>query len=197
MYSGIFRHATNLLALSCMPACGDNGPEPSRGVPRGDAAVGRKSSNPAQHTQLALCEAHNPPFRRPELTIPPCISGYFSLGRGASRWTTGPSDPGAPEPSTLDHIQSSAPNASVSSMGTATAWHEINKRVPWATFCGACGSTIGSTIEPSQITRSQPINIFFCQTNIAVSNHPCSRLPQQISIPLQRRSTLCASHAHR
>ena len=29
----------------------------------------------------------------------------------------------------------------------------------------------------------------FFQTNIAVSNHPCSRLPQQILIPLQRRST--------
>ena len=41
---------------------GDNDPEPSRGVPRGDAAFGRKSSNPAQHTQLALWEAHNPPF---------------------------------------------------------------------------------------------------------------------------------------
>ena len=53
----------------------------------------------------------------------------------------------------------------------------------------ACGSTNGSTIQPSQITRSQPNNAFFCQTNIAVSNHPCSRLPQQISIPLQRRST--------
>ena len=55
--------------------------------------------------------------------------------------------------------------------------------------CGACGSTSGSTIQPSQITRSQPNNTLFCQTNIAVSNHPCSRLPQQISIPLQRRST--------
>ena len=52
-----------------------------------------------------------------------------------------------------------------------------------------CGSTNGSTIQPSQITRSQPNNTFFCQTNIAVSNHPCSRLPQQTSIPLQRRST--------
>ena len=63
--------------------CGDNDPEPSRGVPRGDAAFGCKSSNPAQHTQLALWEAHNPPLRRPELPTPPCISGYFSLGRGS------------------------------------------------------------------------------------------------------------------
>ena len=55
--------------------------------------------------------------------------------------------------------------------------------------CGACGCTNGSTIQPSQITRSQPNTTFFCQTNIAVSNHPCSCLPQQISIPLQRRST--------
>ena len=55
--------------------------------------------------------------------------------------------------------------------------------------CGACGSTSGSTIQPSQITRFQPNNTFFCQTNIEVSNHPCSRLPQQISTPLQRRST--------
>ena len=61
---------------------GDNDPEPSRGVPRGDAAFGRKSSNPAQHTQLALWEAHNPPLRRPELPTQPCISGYVSLGRG-------------------------------------------------------------------------------------------------------------------
>ena len=31
---------------------------------------------------------------------------------------------------------------------------------------------------------------FFCLTNIAVSNHPCARLPLQTSIPLQRRSTV-------
>ena len=55
--------------------------------------------------------------------------------------------------------------------------------------CSACGSTNGSTIQPSQKTRSQPNNTFICQTNISVSNHPCSRLPQQISITLQRRST--------
>ena len=55
--------------------------------------------------------------------------------------------------------------------------------------CGACGGTNGSTIQPSQIARSQPNNTFFGQTNIAVSNHPCSRMPQQISTPLQRRST--------
>ena len=54
---------------------------------------------------------------------------------------------------------------------------------------GACGSTNGSTIQPSQITRSQPNNTFICQTNIALCNNPCSRLTQQISIPLQRRST--------
>ena len=60
---------------------------------------------------------------------------------------------------------------------------------PQGYACGAFGSTNGYTIQPSQITRSQPNNTFFCQTNIAVSNHPCSRLPQQISIPLQRRST--------
>ena len=71
--------------LECDVIHGHNEPEPSRGVPRGDAAFGRKSSNPAQHTQLALWEAHNPPFRRPELPTPPCISGYFSLGRGTSR----------------------------------------------------------------------------------------------------------------
>ena len=60
---------------------------------------------------------------------------------------------------------------------------------PQGYVCGACGRTSGSTIQPSQITRSQPNNTFFCQTNIAVSNHPCSRLLQQILIPLQRRST--------
>ena len=47
-----------------------------------------------------------------------------------------------------------------------------------------CDSTNGSTIQPSQNTRSQPNNTFLCQTNIAVSNHPCYRLTQQISIPL-------------
>ena len=41
---------------------GDNDPEPLRGVPRGDSAFGRKSSNQAQRTQLALLEAHNPLF---------------------------------------------------------------------------------------------------------------------------------------
>ena len=71
------------------------------------------------------------------------------------------------------------------------------QKSPHGYVCGACGSMNGSTIQPSQIPRSQPIDTFFCQTNIAVSNHPCSRLPQQILIPLQRRSTLCASHAHR
>ena len=60
---------------------------------------------------------------------------------------------------------------------------------PQGYVCGACGSTNGSSIQPSQIARYQPNNTFFCQTNIAVSNHPCSRLLQQISIPLQRRST--------
>ena len=63
------------------------------------------------------------------------------------------------------------------------------KESPGLRFCGACGSTNGSTIQPSQITRSQQDNTFFCQTNIAVSNHPCSCLPQHILIPLQRRST--------
>ena len=63
------------------------------------------------------------------------------------------------------------------------------KKSPQGYVCGAYGSTSGSTIQPSQITRSQPNNTFICQANIAVSNHPCSRLPQQISIPLQRRST--------
>ena len=52
-----------------------------------------------------------------------------------------------------------------------------------------CGSTNGSTIQPSKITRSQPNETFICQMNIAVSNHPCSRLPQQILMPLQRRRT--------
>ena len=60
---------------------------------------------------------------------------------------------------------------------------------PQVLHCGACGSTNGSTILHSQITRYQPNNTFFCQTNIAVCNHPCSRLPQQTSIPIQRRST--------
>ena len=64
------------------------------------------------------------------------------------------------------------------------------QKSPQSYVCGACGSTNGSTIQPSEITRSQPNNNFFCQTNIAVSNHPCSRLPQQTSIPLQRRSTV-------
>ena len=63
------------------------------------------------------------------------------------------------------------------------------QKSPQGYVCGACGSTNGSTIQPSQITRSQPNNTFFCQTNIAVSNYPCSRLPQQILIPLQRHST--------
>ena len=63
------------------------------------------------------------------------------------------------------------------------------QRRPQGYVFGACGSTNGSTIQTSQITRSQPNNTFFCQTNIAVRNYPCSRLPQQISIPLQRRST--------
>ena len=64
------------------------------------------------------------------------------------------------------------------------------QKSPQGYVCGACGSTNGSTIQPWQITRSQPNNTFFCQTNIAVSNHPCSRFPQQTSIPLQRRSTV-------
>ena len=63
------------------------------------------------------------------------------------------------------------------------------QKSPQGHACGACGSTNGSTIQPSRKTRSQPNNTFICQTNISVSNHPCSRLPQQISIPLQRRST--------
>ena len=63
------------------------------------------------------------------------------------------------------------------------------QKSPQGYACGACGRTNGSTIQPSQITRSQPKNTFFCQANIAVSNHPCTRLPQQISMPLQRRST--------
>ena len=63
------------------------------------------------------------------------------------------------------------------------------QKSPQGYVCGAYGSTNCSTIQPSQTTRSQPNNNFFCQTNIAVSNHPCSRLPQQILIPLQRRST--------
>ena len=60
---------------------------------------------------------------------------------------------------------------------------------PQGYACVACGSTNGSTIQPSHITRSQRNNTFFCQTNIAVSSHPSSRLPQLISTPLQRRST--------
>ena len=64
------------------------------------------------------------------------------------------------------------------------------QRSPQGYVCGACGSTNGSTIQPSQITRSQPNNTFFCQTNIAVSSHPCSHLPQQTSIPLQHCSTV-------
>ena len=63
------------------------------------------------------------------------------------------------------------------------------QNVPQRYVCGTCGSTNGSTIQPSQITRSQPNNTFFCQTNIAVSNHPFSCLTQQISMPFQRRST--------
>ena len=63
------------------------------------------------------------------------------------------------------------------------------QKSPQGNVCGACGSTNGSTIQPSLITRSQPNNTFICQTNIAVSNYPCSRLPQQTSMPLQRRST--------
>ena len=43
--------------------------------------------------------------------------------------------------------------------------------------------------NPRRLRCLNPNNTFFCQTNIAVSNHPCSHLPQQISIPLQRRST--------
>ena len=53
----------NMLRPNDNKTGGDNDPEPSRGDPRGDAAFGRKSLNPAQHTQLALLEAHNPPFR--------------------------------------------------------------------------------------------------------------------------------------
>ena len=64
------------------------------------------------------------------------------------------------------------------------------QKSPQGYVCGACGSTNGSTIQPSQIARSQPNNTFICQTNIAVSNHTCSRSPQQTSIPLQRRSTV-------
>ena len=71
-------HTTSTLQPKLLSLRGDNDPEPSRGVPRGDAAVERKSSNPAQYTQPTLLEAHNPPFRRPELPTPPCISGYFS-----------------------------------------------------------------------------------------------------------------------
>ena len=63
------------------------------------------------------------------------------------------------------------------------------QRSPQGYVFGACGSTNCSTIHASQITRSQPNNTFFCQANIAVSNHPCSRLPQQTSIPIQRRSS--------
>ena len=57
------------------------------------------------------------------------------------------------------------------------------QKSPQGYVCGACGSTNGSTIQPSQKTRSQPNNTFFCQTNITASNHPCSRLPQQIFMP--------------
>ena len=64
------------------------------------------------------------------------------------------------------------------------------QKSPQGYVCGTCGSTNGSTIQPSQITRSQPNNAFFRQTNIAVINHPCSRLPQKTLIPLQHRSTV-------
>ena len=36
------------------------------------------------------------------------------------------------------------------------------QKSPQGYVCGACGSTNGSTIQPSQITRSQPNNTFFC-----------------------------------
>ena len=140
---------------------GDNDPEPSCGVPRGDAVFGRKSSNSAQHTQLAIWEAHNPPFRRPELQNPPCISGYFSLGWGTSRWTRGPSAPGAPVPSALDPIQSSAPNASVSSMGTATAWLEINKRLPMATFAALAEARMALPSNPRRLRGLNPMTLSF------------------------------------
>ena len=137
--------------------CGDNDPEPSRGVLRGEAYFGRKSSNPAQHTQLAQLEAHNPPFLRPELPTPTYISSYFSLGRGTSRWTPGHSVPGAPAPSAINPIQSTAPNANVCSMGTATAWLEINKRVPRATFAALAEAGMAPPSNHSQITRSHTI----------------------------------------
>ena len=35
------------------------------------------------------------------------------------------------------------------------------QKSPLGYVCGACGSTSGSTIQPSQISRSQPNNIFF------------------------------------
>ena len=88
----------------------------------------------------------------------------------------------------MDPIQSSAPNASLFN-GYCNGLTQEQQKSPQGYVCGACGSTNGSTIQPSQITRSQPNNTFLCQTNVAVSNHPCSSLPQQILIPLQRRST--------
>ena len=78
-----------------------------------------------------------PPFSTTGAAHPTLHLRLLLLRAGDIEVNPGPSAPGAPVPPALDPIHSSAPNARVSSMGTATAWLEINKWVPRATFAAA------------------------------------------------------------
>ena len=167
-------------------SCGDNDPEPSSDVPRGDAAFGRKSWNPAQHTQLALWEAHNPLFRAAN----PALHLRILLHRaGDDEVNPGPVCSGCTGTIRVGSHPIICTQCQRLLYGYCNGLTRDQRRSPQVYVGGACGSTNGTTIQHSQITRSQPNYTFFCKTNIVVSNHPCSRLPQQISIPLQRRST--------
>ena len=179
----------SVLVAVCYVFERDNDPEPSRGVPRGDAAFGRKSSNPAQHTQLALWEAHNPPFRRQKLPKPTLHLRLLLLTAGDVGVNPGPVCSGCTCTTRVGSHPIICTQCQRLFHGYFNSLTRDQQKSPQCYVCSACGSTNGSTILPSQITRSQPHNTFLCQTSIAVINHPCFRLPQQISIPLQRRST--------
>ena len=75
-----------------------------------------------------------PPFTTTEAAHTALHLRILLLRAGDVEVNPGLSAPGEPVPSALNPIQSSAPNASVSCTGTATAWLEINKWVPRATF---------------------------------------------------------------
>ena len=132
--------------------------------------------------------AQPPLFEDRSCPPPPCISSYLSLGRGRR------GEPGAVCSGCTSTIRvGSHPIICTQCQrlfhGYCNGLTRDQQKNPQGYVCSACGSTNGSTIQPSQITRYQHNNTFFCQRNIAVSNHPCSHLPQQILILLQRRST--------